>query len=365
MSNVKPAVFTPEYRIQFDNSSLIQAIAGKSLAHPPVWLMRQAGRYLPEYQEIRSHFPDFMSLCRSPDATTELALQPLRRFEFDAAIVFSDILTIADSLEMGLRFVPGEGPVLRNPITTPKQIERLPFDTCIEKLDYVFTAVRHLRAALGQRLPIIGFSGSPWTQACYMLSGYGEKNFTTAKKFAYTHPVVMTSLLERLAALTASYLYQQYLAGADVLFVIDTWGGLLADTHFSLYSGAMLQRIRDHLLEMQCPAPIMFFSKGLTVFRLSPLAKIPNLCIVGLDWCADLPAMHQHFPSLTFQGNLDPAILHAGPVTTQQHTRDLLESLVDHKRYIAGLGHGILPETPANSVHALVDTVRSQSSASR
>lgn len=361
MSNAKSTDFTPQYRIQFHNGSLAQAIAGEPLSRPPVWLMRQAGRYLPEYREIRSHFPDFMSLCRSPAATTELALQPLRRFELDAAIVFSDILTIADSLEMGLRFVPGEGPVLRNPILTPQQIDGLPFDTCIDRLDYVFTAVRHLREALGQRLPIIGFSGSPWTQACYMLSGYGEKNFVTAKKFAYMHPVAMTSLLERLSTVTAGYLYQQYLAGADVLFVIDTWGGLLADAHFSLYSGAMLQRICDLLLEMQCPAPIMFFSKGLTVSRLAPLANIPNLCIVGLDWCADLSAMHQHFPGLTFQGNIDPTILHAGPVTTQQHTHDLLESLQDHRRFIAGLGHGILPETPISSVHALVDTVRSQS----
>ena len=364
MPNAKPTGFTPQYRIQFDNDYLIQAIAGKSLAHPPVWLMRQAGRYLPEYREIRGHFADFMSLCRSPEATTELALQPLRRFQLDAAILFSDILTIADSLDMGLRFVPGEGPVLRKPILHPQQIDVLPFDTCIERLDYVFIAVRHLRSALGQRLPIIGFSGSPWTQACYMLSGYGEKNFITAKKFAYTHPVAMSSLLERLSTVTAGYLYQQYLAGADILFVIDTWGGLLADAHFSLYSGHVLRRICELLLEMNCPAPIMFYSKGLTFSRLSPLIDIPNLCVVGLDWCADIAGLHESFPGMTFQGNLDPAVLHAGPVTTQQHTHDLLNSLDNHKRFIAGLGHGILPETPVNSVHALIDTVRTGSGSS-
>jgi uroporphyrinogen decarboxylase len=360
MPMTKDTVFQPQFRLDFENDLMIRTLAGEQVSSPPVWLMRQAGRYLPEYREVRQNFPDFMSLCRSADATTEVALQPLRRFQLDAAIVFSDILTIADSLDMGLRFMPGEGPLLRRPITQPDQIDALPFDSCIERLTYVFKAVSSLRAALGKRLPIIGFSGSPWTQACYMLSGYGEKQFTTAKRFAFTHPVAMTNLLRRLSAVTAEYLFQQYVAGADILFVIDTWGGLLGDSHFSIFSSDMLAMICDQLRQMGCLAPVMFFSKGLTTRRLQPIVSIPNVSCIGVDWCADMPQLQREFPEMTFQGNLDPVVLHAGPVTTQQHVSAMLQSLRTEQRTVAALGHGILPETPIDSVHAFIDTVRSR-----
>lgn len=343
------------------NDLLLRTLSGESVEKPPVWLMRQAGRYLPEYRKIREKFPDFMDMCRNADATTELAMQPLRRFGFDAAIVFSDILTIADSLNLSLRFTPGKGPILQRPVTQPDAITHLPFDESLERLDYVFAAVRSLRSELGQSLPIIGFSGSPWTQSCYMLSGYSEKDFATAKQFAFSHPSATDTLIDRLALLSADYLYEQYRAGADVLFVIDTWGGILSDHDFVRLGVKPLRRLCDRLLEKNCQAPVMFFSKGLHPERLKPLAALPNLRCIGVDWCQPLPILKQHYPQLTFQGNLDPLILKSGPEATSQAMQILLHEHDPTSHYIAGLGHGILPETPLESVHAFVDAVRNHS----
>ena len=347
-----------EVQEHLENNLMIDTLAGRATEGPPVWLMRQAGRYLPEYQEIRAKFPDFMSLCRNTDATTEVALQPLRRFNLDAAIVFSDILTIADSLDLGLNFVKGSGPILSHPISSPKDITNLPFSEAIERLEYVYDAVKSLRSALGKRLPIIGFSGSPWTQSCYMISGRSEALFHTAKRFAYTHPVATTALINELSSITAQYLLKQYQAGADILFVIDTWGGILSDTQFQSYSANALSDICASLKRMKCPAPVMFFSKGLTEKRIKMLKNITNLRCIGVDWTANIESLQACFPDLVFQGNLDPSILHAGPIATQQHTHYMLNKVNKNTHYIAGLGHGVLPETPIESVHAFVDQVR-------
>lgn len=337
---------------------MLETLAGRTTAVPPVWLMRQAGRYLPEYQEIRAKFPDFMSLCRNTNATTEVALQPLRRFNLDAAIVFSDILTIADSLDLGLSFIKGSGPILSHPIASPKDITNLPFSDVPDRLDYVYDAVKSLRSALGKRLPIIGFSGSPWTQSCYMISGRSEALFHTAKRFAYTHPAATTTLINELSTVTAQYLFKQHQAGADILFIIDTWGGILSDTQFQSYSANALSDICASLKRMECHAPIMFFSKGLTEKRIMMLENIANLRCIGVDWTADIANLQTRFPNFVFQGNLDPSILHAGPAATQQHTHYMLNKVNKNTGYIGGLGHGVLPETPIESVHAFVDQVR-------
>lgn len=340
------------------NDRLMRVMRGESVETPPIWLMRQAGRYLPEYREIRSQFKDFMSLCRSSDATTELACQPLRRFDLDAAIVFSDILTIADSLDLGLSFLPGRGPVIANPLTSPGDVAALPFSECLPKLEYVFTAVRSLRAALGNRLPIIGFTGSPWTQACYMIEGSSQAHFHQAKAFAYTHPVAMGELIERLSEISAEYLYQQYCAGADILFVIDTWGCVLSDTLFSMYSAEALTMIGAMLQKRGVQAPILFYGKSLTQKRIDGLKACPLLRGIGLDWTVDIGSLQKSNPGMVFQGNIDPILLHAGPEATQQHTFNLLNQVDIHQGYIASCGHGILPQTPLESVHALIDTVK-------
>lgn len=342
------------------NSRLLDTLNGNITAAPPVWLMRQAGRYLPEYQELRAKFPDFMSMCRHAEATTELAMQPLRRFELDAAIVFSDILTIAEGLDMGLTFVPGQGPVLSHPITDCERIARLPFSDVCDRLDYVYNAVQSLRSQLGNTLPIIGFSGSPWTQSCYMLCGQSEPLFQRAKTFAYRNQEAMDHLLHQLAQVSAEYLYRQYQAGADVLFVIDSWGGTLSDQAFHRFSALPLQTLCQTLFDKGCRAPVLFYSKGLTQARLAPIASCPNLCGIGLDWTANLPKLQSSFPDLVFQGNLDPAILHAGTKVTQQQTQLMLEKRNRDRPHIASLGHGILPKTPISSVHAFLDTVRSK-----
>jgi len=341
------------------NSRLLDTLNGNITAIPPVWLMRQAGRYLPEYQALRAKFPDFMSMCRNAEATTALAMQPLERFQLDAAIVFSDILTIADSLDMGVSFVPGQGPVLANPITDFKRIDKLPFAGACDQLDYVYNAVKSLRSRLGKTLPIIGFAGSPWTQSCYMLCGKSEPLFQSAKTFAYCHQDAMDYLLCQLAQVTAEYLYRQHQAGADVLFVIDSWGGTLSDQAFHRLSARPLHIICQALFDKGCRAPVLFYSKGLSHARLAPIASCPNLRGIGLDWTANLPQLQSNFPDLVFQGNLDPAILHAGVEATQQQTKLMLESCNRIYPYIPSLGHGILPKTPIDAVEAFLKTVRS------
>lgn len=349
-------------KISLKNDKILRTLSGETTDSAPIWLMRQAGRYLSEYQEIRSNFKDFMSLCRSSEATTELALQPIRRFDLDAAIVFSDILTITDSLDLGLSFVPGTGPVISKPIKSPKDIAELPFDECLHKLGYVYKAVESLREALGNRLPIIGFSGSPWTQACYMIEGHSQAHFHTAKAFAYTHPVAMSELIHQLAIISAEYLYEQYKAGADLLFVIDTWGCVLSDALFSMYSAEALKIICQHLVKRGVDAPVLFYSKSLTQNRVDMLLECPLLKCIAVDWLADIAKLQIDNSSITFQGNIDPVILKAGPAATQQHTFNLLNGLNVNQRYIASFGHGILPETPTESVHSFIDTVRNYSS---
>ena len=340
------------------NNLLLRTLAGQTVGTPPVWLMRQAGRYLDEYRKLREKFPDFMEMCRSPQATTELALQPLRRFELDAAIVFSDILTIAEGLDLGLKFVPNVGPVISSPIENPSQVTKLPYQACCDRLSYVYEAVSHLRAALGDQLPIIGFAGSPWTQSCYMISGRSEANFLQAKRFAYTHPAAMTELIKNLSIITAEYLLRQYQAGADVLFIIDSWGGILSDNAFLEYSAKALLQICQILQQSNCHAPIMFYSKNISQNRLTMFSKAPLLRGVCLDWTANLPELLTNNPNLTFQGNLDPTILLAGPQHTQYHCQELLKTIRPQSNYIASLGHGVLPKTPINSVLSFINTVR-------
>ena len=346
---------------QLKNDKFLKVLNGQSVDSAPVWLMRQAGRYLPEYREIRSNFSDFMALCRSSEATTELALQPIRRFNLDAAIVFSDILTITDSLDLGLSFQQGQGPVISRPIKSPSDVSALPFDECLHKLGYVYDAVRSLREALGNRLPIIGFTGSPWTQACYMIEGQSQAHFHAAKMFAYAHPVTMRELIDELAQVSAKYLYGQYMAGADVLFVIDTWGCLLPDDLFEVYSAKALKEICHYLEKMNVSAPVLFYSKSLTQNRVNFLYDCPLLKAVAVDWTQDIAKLQLDNPCFTFQGNLDPVILKAGPMATQQHAFNLLNKVNVNSRYIASFGHGILPETPLESVHSFIDTVRNYS----
>ncbi len=343
-----------------DNAVLLQALKGETVARTPIWLMRQAGRYLPEYHEVRNCYPNFIDLCRSTTATTELALQPLRRFKLDAAIVFSDILTIAHAMELGLEFVDGIGPRFQKPIRNPKDIYGIAFDEIISKVGYVFEAVSALRDALGQRLPLIGFAGSPWTLACYCINGDSQNQFKLTKEFAYAHPVAMHELIDQLTLVTAHYLMRQAQAGADVLFLIDTWGGLLPFELYDIYVLDSLKKIQQYLREHNIEQPLLFYSKGYSPLHVDKLFDDRPCQGVAIDWTDDL---HKTYSDLhtgfCIQGNLDPAVLTAGPTVTQQHTWDMLQRVNPKLNYIASLGHGIQKDTPLESVHAFIDTVHS------
>lgn len=344
-------------------SALVKTLSGKTVDRPPIWLMRQAGRYLPEYRKLRSEFKDFLALCRTPQATTELALQPIKRFKLDAAILFSDILTIPHSLDLGLSFEPNHGPQFENPITSPTQIYELPFDGVIDQCQYVFEAVEHLKSNLDPSIPLIGFAGSPWTLACYSIQGHGSAQFPKAKQFLYEHPIATQALIEQFAMTTAHYLYQQAKHGADILFLIDTWGGLLSGSCYDSLVIQPLKLINQTLKDtLGCDCPLLFYSKGHLMQHASQFAT-QELCQgIAVDWTQDLNQTKSTYNHLSIQGNLDPHILTAGPVITQHHTRQMLASLdTPNQGFIASLGHGILPHTPIESVHAFIDTVRNYS----
>ena len=340
------------------NDRLLRALRREPTDRAALWLMRQAGRYLPEYKEVRAHHPNFMSMCRCKETTTELALQPLRRFSLDAAILFSDILTIPDALDMDLTFIPNLGPKISKSITQPQDISNLPFHEAPEKLTYVYEAVKDLRSALGNRLPLIGFSGSPWSLACYMISGRNHNHFQLTKQFAYQHPVATSDLIEKLAILTTSYLIEQAKSGADILFLIDTWGGILPSSQYQHYVLKPLTYIQQQLKKENLDTPILFYSKGFRQHHQQILVDSNCHHGLALDWTVDLGKTYQALHnSLAIQGNLDPCILLAGPLATQKHTSRMLDAVNPQSGYIASLGHGILPETPIESVHAFIDSV--------
>lgn len=340
-------------------SRFLQTLRGETTDRPAIWMMRQAGRYLPEYQKVRSQFTNFMELCQTPEATTELALQPLKRYGFDAAILFSDILTIPYALDMGLNFLPNQGPKIASPIQAPSDVYALPFDEVVEKCDFVYRAVSHLAAELHDT-PMLGFAGSPWTLACYMIQGQGASLFPKAKQFAYEHPIATQELIHQLSITTAHYLAEQAKAGADVLFIIDTWGGILDASRYQRYVLEALKIMQHELTHFHgiCK-PILFYSKGLRLHHQEDLQCIGYQGGLAVDWSHAIGDMQSAFSKHAISGNLDPAILLAGPTTTQYHTQMMLESAQPGSPFIASLGHGILPETPTDSVHAFIDTVKS------
>lgn len=346
---------------QIKNHKLLNALEGKKQQEIPVWLMRQAGRYLPEYQKVRSQFTDFIAMCKSPEATTEVALQPLNRFKLDAAILFSDILTIPHALNLDLEFIEGTGPVIHNPIVKPVEIYRLPYDEVIEKCQYVFNAAKHLKDTLKDNYPIIGFAGSSWTQACYCIEGLGNGKFSKARAFAFEHPVAMGELIKQLSLLTATYLAKQAEAGCDVLFLIDTWGYLLPHQHYQKYVLESLKMVTETLRETyKIQTPVLFYSKGLRESHDDFMRNNPQITQgLAVDWTSDMNRLHTRLSQFCLQGNLDPHALLADPIEVQKNTQVMLDAIPDcFQGYIASLGHGILPNTPPESIEIFIDTVK-------
>jgi len=340
------------------NDRFLRALRREPTDTTPVWVMRQAGRYLPEYRATRARAGSFMALAQSPELACEVTLQPLERFELDAAILFSDILTIPDAMGLGLNFAQGEGPQFAHPVRSKADIEKLGVPDMEGELRYVMDAVRLIRQELHGRVPLIGFSGSPWTLACYMVEGQGSRDFARLKAMCWSDPTLAHRLLDTLAQSVAAYLIAQAAAGAQALMVFDTWGGLLGPAPFREFSLRYMAQVVDVLKANAASRdlPVILFSKGAGQ-HLSAMADT-GCTGLGVDWTIDLADARQAVNgSVALQGNLDPAILLASPDVIRREVRRVLDSYGNHPGQVFNLGHGITPEVNPEHVKVLVDEV--------
>ncbi len=333
----------------------INALLKKPTTRTPIWVMRQAGRYLPEYRATRAKAGDFMSLCKSPELACEVTMQPLDRFDLDAAILFSDILTIPDAMGLGLYFSEGEGPKFERPIETLADIERIPSEVNSE-LAYVFDAVSTIKSALKTRAPLIGFSGSPWTLATYMIEGGSSKTFAKTKKMLFNDPKMLHLLLDKLADSVIAYLDQQVLSGADSLMVFDTWGGVLSKENYLNFSLSYMQKIVTGVKAKHPEIPVTLFSKN----GGKHLTEIANTGCdgVGIDWTVELGEVESQIGSkVAIQGNLDPAVMYATPEVVRAEVKKVLDQFKGDTGHIFNLGHGITPDVDPENMTVLVDAV--------
>jgi uroporphyrinogen decarboxylase len=340
-------------------SLFLRALAREPVERTPIWLMRQAGRYLPEYRATRAKAGSFLQLAGSPELACEVTLQPIERYGFDASILFSDILILPHAMGLGLGFQTGEGPYFERPIRTPTDIAQLPTPDPNEDTGYVMEAVRMIRDSLPAGTPLIGFAGSPWTVATYMIEGRSSKDFATAKKLLLAEPAAAHQLMNHLADATAAYLIAQVEAGADALMIFDSWGGALSPKLYRDFSLASQQRIVDQLKD-GCPdTPVLLFGKGCGQ-HLERLADT-GCQGLGVDWTMDMAdARRRVGDRVALQGNLDPAVMLTTPEVIQKETRRVLASYGDGPGHIFNLGHGITPGVPPEHVQVLVETVRAQ-----
>jgi uroporphyrinogen decarboxylase len=354
------------------NDTFLRACLRQPTEYTPIWLMRQAGRYLPEYKATRERAGSFMGLATNPDFATEVTLQPLERFPLDAAILFSDILTVPDAMGLGLSFEQGEGPRFAHPVRDDAAVARLTVPD-MNKLRYVFDAVAAIRKALTGRVPLIGFSGSPWTLACYMVEGGGSDDYRLVKTMMYARPDLMQRILEINAQSVGVYLNAQIDAGAQAVMIFDSWGGVLADGAFQRFSLHYTRRVVQQLRRESegRRVPCIVFTKGGGPW-LEQIADI-GADVVGLDWTVNLGQARERIGGrVALQGNLDPNVLFAPPAVVQTQAIAALESFGPPRRsdarcdgHVFNLGHGISQHTPPESVAALVEAVHRHSRALR
>jgi uroporphyrinogen decarboxylase len=339
------------------NDSFLRACLRQRTHYTPVWLMRQAGRYLPEYRATRAKAGSFMGLATNPDFATEVTLQPLDRYALDAAILFSDILTVPHAMGLGLSFANGEGPRFAHPLRDEEAVAKLAVPD-MNDLRYVFDAVTSIRLALNGRVPLIGFSGSPWTLACYMVEGAGSDDYRLVKTMLYRRPDLMHRVLEVNAVAVAQYLNAQIEAGAQAVMIFDSWGGVLADGAFQTFSLAYTQRVlaqlkREHQGQH---IPHLVFTKGGGPWLAEIAAAGPD--VVGLDWTVNLGAARALVGDrVALQGNVDPNVLFASPAQIRAEVTRTLQSFGPADGHVFNLGHGISQHTPPDNVAVLVDTV--------
>lgn len=352
----------------FANDLFLRAFTDEVLPRPPIWLMRQAGRYLPEYRATRAKAGSFLDLCRSPSFCAEVLLQPLDRYELDAAILFSDILTVPDAMGLGLSFGVGEGPKFARPLRDEAAVQALSVPD-MTRLQYVFDAVAECKRALTsdgvQRVPLIGFSGSPFTLACYMIEGGGSGDgFPVTRRMLLSRPDLFQRVLDINVSAVTAYLRGQVHAGADALMLFDTWGGVLAPRLYQAFSLAPMQRIVAQLNAEFPDLPVVMFSRGaahsVTAMAARPGAARHAPLGLGVDWQSDLASVRADAgPGVTLQGNFDPLLLTTNEATIRRELAAALSGFDPHRRYIANLGHGITPDADPELVAFLVNELRS------
>ncbi|OUS26558.1 uroporphyrinogen decarboxylase [Thalassotalea sp. 42_200_T64] len=345
------------------NDTYLRALLRQPVDYTPVWMMRQAGRYLPEYKEIRKDAGDFMALCRNTELATEVTLQPLRRFPLDAAILFSDILTIPDAMGLGLYFETGEGPKFERPITCAADVQKIGHPDPEGELQYVMNAVRSIRKELKGEVPLIGFSGSPWTLATYMVEGGSSKAFTKIKKMMFSEPQTLHLLLDKLADSVISYLNAQIAAGAQSVMVFDTWGGVLSPAMYKEFSLQYMAKIVDGLTRENegRKVPVTLFTKNGGMWLESIAAT--GCDAVGLDWTINIEdAKARVGDKVALQGNMDPSMLYAPKERIEQEVQTILNGFGDTGTgHVFNLGHGIHPDVNPEHAGYFIDAVHKYS----
>jgi uroporphyrinogen decarboxylase len=345
--------------MELKNDILLRALQRKPVDRTPVWIMRQAGRYLPEYLKTRAEAGSFMDLCRTPELACEVTLQPLRRFSLDAAIIFSDILTIPDVMGLKLYFVAGEGPKFERPIRSAEDIRKLPCPDVSESLGYVMDAISLTRRELDGKVPLIGFSGSPWTLATYMIEGGSSKTFSKAKKLIYQDPKLAHQLLEKLTTTVTDYLNAQIASGAQAVQIFDTWGGALSAQAYKDFSLRYMAQIVSGLKRENegRQVPVILFSKGCNT-QLEGLANT-GCDALGVDWTIALKQARKLVGNrVALQGNLDPSVLLAEKKVIRREVSDTLNSFGQGNGHVFNLGHGITPDVDPDNLTALISAVR-------
>jgi uroporphyrinogen decarboxylase len=337
----------------FRNDIILKTLRGEPTERTPVWMMRQAGRYLPDYRVLRDKY-DFFTRVQTPALAAEITLQPVDQIGVDAAIIFSDILVVIQAMGLEVQLIENKGPVLPDPFRTVNDLHRLRIPDVEETLGYVFDAIRLTKQELDNRVPLIGFAGAPWTLLCYMVEGKGSKTFDTVKSFCYSQPALAHKLLRMLTETTIAYLKQQVKAGADVIQLFDSWGGLLSPDDFEIFS---LQYMRQIIQALKNEAPLILFAKG--AWGCIREMSATGCAGLGLDWCMR-PEVARSLagPGIILQGNLDPARLLSPIPEIKKEVAKMLDGF-GASRYIANLGHGILPNVPVDHAKVFVEAVKS------
>ena len=334
------------------NDLFLRALKGEIVDRPPVWMMRQAGRYLPEFMKIKAQY-DFFTRCRTPELASEITVQPIRRFGMDAAILFSDILVIPQAMNIEVQMKPDFGPFLPHPIRSQKDVDNAIVPDVNEALDYVMQAITATKEKLNDEVPLIGFAGSPWTILCYCVQGQGSKTFDKAKEFCFTQPLAAHDMLQKITDTTIAYLKAKVNAGVNAVQVFDSWGGMLSPVDYQEFSWQYIQQIVDAL---KAYAPVIVFGKGCW-FALGDMAK-SGAAALGVDWtCSARNARYLTGGKITLQGNFDPSRLLSPPSEIKKMVTQMIDEF-GKDRYVVNLGHGILPNIPVENAKAFIDAVK-------